>query len=198
VNQAKPGTVEKVEWKGPGPEQMAPLHGLMAEFEEHDQLLEAARRAYAAGYRRMDAYSPFPIEELAEALGHDYTAVPLITLIGGMIGGLGGYFMEWYSMARLYPINVGGRPHNSWPNFIPVTFELTILIAALSAFVSVLVLNRLPHLNHPVFNVPEFRRASIDRFFLCIETEDAKFERARTWQFLESLKPLKVSEVRDE
>src|SRR5579872_5197137 len=148
------------------------LYGLLAEFEEHDQLLEAARRAYAAGYRRMDGFSPFPIDELAEALGHEYSPVPLFTLFGGIAGGLGGYFMEWYSMARLYPLNVGGRPHNSWPNFIPVVFELTILIASLSAFVSMLVLNRLPQLHHPVFNVPEFRRASIDRFFLCIEAED--------------------------
>src|SRR5260221_9387652 len=136
----------------------------MAEFEEHDQLLEATRKAYAEGYRRMDAYSPFPIEGLAEALGDEFTSVPLFTLAGGIIGGLGGYFMEWYSMARLYPLNVGGRPHNSWPHFIPVTFELTILVASVSAFVAVFVLNKLPNPHHPVFNVPEFERASIDRF----------------------------------
>lgn len=174
------------------------LYGLMAEFEEHEQLLEAAKRAFAEGYRDMDAYSPFPVEGLAEALGHERSIVPLFTLLGGMAGGLGAYFMEWYSMARLYPINVGGRPHNSWPNFIPVTFELTVLIASLTALVAMLVLNRLPRPNHPVFNVPEFRRASIDRFFLCIETEDPKFERAGTWKFLETLKPAKVSEVWDE
>ncbi len=184
--------------EAPTAEEEKTLYGLMAEFEEHDQLLEAARRAYAAGYRRMDAFSPFPIEELAEALGRDYTPVPLITLLGGMAGGLGGYFMEWYSMARLYPFNIGGRPHNSWPNFIPITFELTILIASLSAFVAVLVLNRLPRLNHPVFNVPEFRRASIDRFFLCIEMQDPKFDREDTWRFLESLEPISVAEVWDE
>jgi hypothetical protein len=174
------------------------LYGLMAEFEEHDQLVEAAKRAYAAGYRQMDAYSPFPVEGLAEALGFESSPVPLFTLLGGMAGGLGGYFMEWYSMARLYPLNVGGRPHNSWPNFIPVTFELTVLIAALSALTAMLVLNRLPQPHHPVFNVPEFRRASIDRFFLCIETEDRKFERAATWKFLDSLQPLNVSEVWDD
>jgi hypothetical protein len=174
------------------------LYGFMAEFEEHDQLLEAARRAYAAGYREMDAYSPFPVEELAEALGHNYSLVPLITLLGGIAGGLGGYFMEWYSMARLYPFNVGGRPHNSWPNFIPIVFELTVLIASLSAFTSMLVLNRLPQPHHPVFNVAQFRRASIDRFFLCIEAEDPKFERAGTWRFLEGLRPLSVAEVWDE
>lgn len=174
------------------------LYGLMVEFVEHDQLLDAAKRAYGAGYREMDAYSPFPIDGLAEALGHEFSAVPFITLLGGMAGGLGGYFMEWYSMARLYPLNVGGRPHNSWPNFIPVTFELTVLIASLSALVAMLVINRLPHPNHPVFNLPEFRRASIDRFFLCIETDDPKFERLGTWRFLETLGGLKISEVWDE
>jgi hypothetical protein len=175
-----------------------PLYGLMAEFTEHDQLLDAARRAYTEGYRRMDAFSPFPIDELAEAIGHEYSLVPLITLVGGMMGGLGGYFMQWYAMARLYPINVGGRPHNSWPNFIPITFELTILVASASAFISMLILNRLPQPHHPVFNVPQFRRASIDRFFLCIEVEDPKFERESTERFLASLKPTSIVEVEDD
>lgn len=173
------------------------LFGLMAEFEEHEELLAATRRAFAEGYRRMDAYSPFPIDGLAEALGHEYSAVPLITLIGGIVGGLGGYFMEWISMAQLYPINVGGRPHNSWPNFIPITFELTVLIASLSAFGAVFVLNRLPHPHHPVFNVPEFSRASSDRFFLCIEADDPKFDREKTREFLAGLKACKVTEVED-
>lgn len=175
-----------------------PLYGLMAEFTEHDQLLDAARRAYAEGYRRIDAFSPFPIDELAEAIGHEYSLVPLITLVGGMMGGLGGYFMQWYAMARLYPINVGGRPHNSWPNFIPITFELTILVASASAFISMLILNRLPQPHHPVFNVPQFRRASIDRFFLCIEVEDPKFEREGTGRFLATLKPTSIVEVEDD
>jgi len=171
------------------------LFGLMAEFEEHEQLLEAARRAYAEGYRRMDGYSPFPIDGLAEALGHEYNEIPLLTLFGGVIGGLGGYFMEWYAMARLYPLNVGGRPLNSWPNFIPIVFELTVLVASFSAFVSVFLLSRLPQPHHPVFNIPEFERASIDRFFLCIEVIDPKFDRSETRKFLENLKPCKVSEV---
>jgi hypothetical protein len=174
------------------------LNGFLAEFEEHEELLAAARRAYAAGYRRMDAYSPFPVEGLAEALGHGWSPVPLFTLLGGMAGGLGGYFMEWYSMARLYPFNVGGRPHNSWPNFIPVVFELTVLIASLSAFTAMLVLNRLPQLRHPVFNVPQFRRASIDRFFLYIEAADPMFENGSTWRFLGELEALSVAEVWDE
>ncbi len=171
------------------------LHGLMAEFEEHEELLEAARRAYSEGYRRMDAYSPFPVEGLAEALGLESSAIPLFTLAGGIIGGLGAYFMEWIAMAKLYPLNVGGRPMNSWPNFIPVTFELTVLIASVSAFVGVFLLCRLPQPNHPVFNVPEFERASNDRFFLCIEADDPKFDLSDTRKFLEGLKALKVTEV---
>jgi hypothetical protein len=171
------------------------LYGLMAEFEEHEELLKATRRAYAEGYRRMDAYSPFPVEGLAEALGHENSAIPLFTLAGGIIGGLGAYFMEWIAMAKLYPLNVGGRPHNSWPNFIPVTFELTVLIASVAAFLGVFILNRLPHPHHPVFNVPEFERASIDRFFLCIEAEDPKFSVTETGKFLEGLKACKVTEV---
>jgi Protein of unknown function (DUF3341) len=173
------------------------LFGVMAEFKDHEQLLEAAKRAYAAGFREMDAYSPFPIEGLPEAIGFEYTAIPLITLCGGMVGGLGAYFMEWYSMGPLYPLNVGGRPLNSWPNFIPVVFELTVLIASLSAFISVLVLNKLPHLHHPVFNSEAFRRASIDRFFLCIEATDPQFDLRRARAFLETLHPLQVEEVHE-
>lgn len=173
------------------------LHGLMAEFEEAEQVLTAAQRAYAEGYRRMDAYSPFPVEGLAEALGRDFSPVPLFTLAGGMIGGLGGYFMQWYAMSQLYPLNVGGRPLNSWPNFIPVTFELTILVASLSAVTAMTLLNRLPQPHHPVFNIPEFQRASIDRFFLCIEARDAKFDCEKTRDFLETLKPLKITEVEE-
>jgi len=198
VTEPKPDTAILVEAPNVEPRveyEEKTLFGVMAEFEEHDQLLEAARRAYAEGYRRMDAYSPFPVEGLAEAIGREYSPVPLLTLLGGIAGGLGAYFMEWYSMARLYPLNVGGRPHNSWPNFIPVTFELTVLIASLSAFFAVLILNRLPQPHHPVFNVPEFERASIDRFFLCIETGDPRFDPTGTREFLESLEPRKVSEV---
>jgi hypothetical protein len=198
VNEGSPGNAVAGALAVPTAEDARTLYGLMAEFEDHQQLVEAAKRAYAQGYREMDAYAPFPVEGLAEALGREGSLVPLFTLLGGMAGGLGGYFMEWFSMARLYPLNVGGRPHNSWPNFIPVTFELTVLIASLSALTAMLVLNRLPRPNHPVFNVPEFRRASIDRFFLSIEAEDPSFERAATWRFLQSLKPVKVSEVWDE
>jgi hypothetical protein len=173
------------------------LFGLMAEFSEHDELLRAARRSYAEGYRKIDAYSPFPIEGLAEAIGYEHSNVPFVTLVGGMIGGLGGYFMQWIAMGHLYPLNVGGRPMNSWPNFIPITFELTILIASVTAFLAVFVFNRLPQLHHPTFNVPEFSRASIDKFFLLIEAEDPEFDLGRTRQFLSSLHPRKVSEVEE-
>jgi hypothetical protein len=170
----------------------------MAEFSEHDHLLHAARKTYAEGYRNIDAFSPFPIEGLAEAIGHEHTNVPLVTLIGGMIGGLGGYFMEWIANTHLYPLNIGGRPYNTWPNFIPITFELTILISSLTAFLAVFFFNKLPQLHHPVFNVPEFRRASIDKFFLLIEAEDPEFNFERTKTFLTSLGARKVSEVETE
>jgi hypothetical protein len=171
------------------------LHGLMAEFEDHEELVRAVERVYAEGYRRIDGFSPFPIDGLAEAMGRQCKLVPLFTLLGGIVGGLGAYFMEWYAMGPFYPLNVGGRPLNSWPNFIPVTFELTVLGASLSAFVSVLALNRLPEPHHPVFNVPGFERASIDRFFLMIEVDDPKFELERTRRLLEGLQPVRVSEV---
>jgi hypothetical protein len=171
------------------------LYGLMAEFTDHEQVVEAAKRARRQGYRCMDAYTPFPVEELAEALGYKRTGVPLIVLTGGIAGALGGYFMEWYSMAVDYPINIGGRPFNSWPAYIPITFELMVLCASIAAIVGMLALNRLPEPHHPVFNVPEFERASTDRFFLCIEARDPKFDAAATRQFLESLKPSSVKEV---
>ena len=137
----------------------------------HEQLLEAAHEARDQGYQRMDAYTPFPVEGLPEALGRKRTRVPLIVLIGGILGG-GGYFMEWYANVVSYPFNIGGRPLHSWPSFIPITFELTILCAALSAFFGSPALNKLPQPYHPIFNTPRFGRASIDRFFLCIEADD--------------------------
>jgi len=171
------------------------IYGLMAEFETHEQLLDAARRAHEIGYRRMDGYAPFPIEGLPEALGRKRTLVPLVVLLGGIVGGLGGYFMEWYASVVSYPINVGGRPLHSWPSFIPITFELTVLGAALSAFFGSLAMNKLPQPYHPVFNVPDFERASIDRFFLCIEASDPKFDLAETRKLLEGFEALRVAEV---
>ncbi len=178
-------------------EQSAPaLYGLMAEFETPTALVEAAESARLAGYREMDAYSPIPIEELSEALGLRRTRLPILVLLGGLIGGAGGYGLEYWSQAIAYPMNIGGRPYHSWPHFIPVTFETTVLGAALTAFVGMWALNKLPQPYHPVFNVPEFvARASQDRFFLVIETTDPRFDRHSTWKFLEGLHPAGVSEV---
>jgi hypothetical protein len=171
------------------------IFGLAAEFSTHKELLKAASAARDQGYERMDAYSPFPIEGLPEALGRKPTIMPLLVLIGGILGGAGGYFMEWYANVVSYPLNIGGRPLNSWPSFIPITFELTVLGAALSAFFGSLALNKLPQPYHPIFHAPGFERASVDRFFLCILAEDSKFDPTNTRKFLEDLQPLAVSEV---
>ncbi len=173
----------------------AHVYGLMAEFEDPNTLVAAAAQAREAGYRRMDAYSPFPIEELHEALGSHHSKLPLIVLIGGVVGCLGGFLLQYWASAIAYPINVGGRPFNSWPAFIPVTFECTILGAALSAVLGMLALNGLPMPYHPVFNVPRLALASRNRFFLCIEARDRKFDLEKTRAFLESLSPREVSTV---
>lgn len=171
------------------------VYGLMAEFDDPGALIEATQHAYDRGYRLMEAYTPFPVEGVAEALGFHRNRIPQAVFIGGLLGGIGGFFMQWFSAVVHYPINVGGRPFNSWPAFIPITFELTVLCAALTAIVSMVVLNRLPQPHHPVFNVPEFARASTDRFFLCIEATDAKFDLAATRTFLEQLNPFMIAEV---
>jgi len=171
------------------------LHGLMAEFDNPTALVEAATKARLAGYRQMDAYSPIPIHEMDEALGLRRTRLPLLVLIGGICGGLGGFGLESWASAIAYPMNVGGRPLISWPQFIPVTFETTVLGAALTCFFGMWALNKLPQPYHPVFNVPAFARASTDRFFLVIETRDPRFDRTSTWNFLESTHPIGVSEV---
>jgi hypothetical protein len=167
----------------------------MAEFETHEQILDAARKARERGYRHMDGYTPFPVEGLPEAMGHKRTLVPLIVLLGGIFGGTGGYFMEWYANVVSYPLNIGGRPLDSWPLFIPITFELTILGAALAGFFGSLGMNKLPQPYHPAFNAPRFERASIDRFFLCIEAADALFDPVATRAFLTELNPVAISEV---
>jgi len=171
------------------------IYGLLAEFDDPNALVAATTQAYREGYRRMDAYSPFPIEELHEALGGQHTRLPLIVLIGGMFGGLGGYALQYWTQAIAYPINVGGRPYHSWPAYIPVTFECTILAAALSAVLGMVALNGLPMPYHPVFNVPRFALASRNRFFLCIEARDPKFDVERTRRFLETLEPREVTTV---
>jgi len=171
------------------------IYGLLAEFDDPNALVAATTQAYREGYRRMDAYSPFPIEELHEALGGHHTRLPLIVLIGGMFGGLGGYALQYWTQAIAYPINVGGRPYHSWPAYIPVTFECTILAASLSAVLGMVALNGLPMPYHPVFNVPRFALASRNRFFLCIEACDPKFDVERTRRFLETLEPREVTTV---
>ena len=171
------------------------LYALLAEFEDPETLLEATRAAYAEGYRWMEAYTPFPVEGLAEALGPRSNRVPPIVLGGGLIGGLTGYFMQWFSAVIHYPINVGGRPLHSWPAFIPITFEMTVLGAALSAVVGMLALNGLPRPHHPIFNVADFALASSTRFFLSVQARDPKFDRDATYQMLERLGPRVINEV---
>jgi len=170
------------------------LFGLAAEFETDDELLRAAEKAHMQGYRRMDGFAPFPVEGLPEALGKR-TRLPLLVLIGGIIGGVGAYYMQWYANLISYPINIGGRPMHSWPSFIPITFELTVLCAGLTAFFGSLALSGLPRPYHPMFNLPEFERASQDRFFLCIEASDAIFDAQKTREFLQGLKPLQIAEI---
>jgi hypothetical protein len=174
---------------------MTGVYGLMAEFETPEDLLAAAERARDAGYQRMDAYTPFPVEGLAEAIGFRRTWLPLIVLVGGIIGCAGGYFLQYWISVIDYPLNIGGRPLHSWPAFVVVTFELTILVAALSAVLGMLALNGLPTPYHPVFNVPRFAFATRDRFFLCIEATDPKFHPDETRRFLERSQPRQISEV---
>jgi len=172
-----------------------PIYGMMAEFDTPAALVEAAKRTYQAGYKKIDTYTPFPIEGLAEEIGFQRDEVPLVVLIGGIVGGLTGYGMQYWMSAVAYPLNVGGKPYHSWPAFIVITFEMTILFAGISAVFGMLALNGLPMPYHPVFNVPRFTRASRDRFFLVVFSSDVKYDAAATRQFLESLDPRSVSEV---
>jgi ActD protein len=171
-------------------------YGLMAEFHDPGDLVEAAERAHIEGYRKLDAYSPYPIEALAEALHMHRSRLPLLVLCGGIVGALSGFGLQYWTSVIDYPLNIGGKPLNSWPAFIAPTFETTILFAAITAVLGMLALNGLPEPYHPVFNVPSFAMASRDRFFLCIESTDARFDRDATKRFLESLPGVSgVSEV---
>jgi hypothetical protein len=170
-------------------------YGLMAEFDSAQDLVAAAHKTHAAGYHKIDAYSPFPIEGLADSIGFHKNRVPLVVLIGGLIGGLSGYALQYWVATITYPTNIGGRPYHSWPSFIIVTFELTILFAGLSAVFGMLALNGLPMPYHPVFNVAEFRKASENKFFLVVFSSDPNYDAAHTRSFLQGLAPRMIAEV---
>lgn len=177
-------------------ERRTKLYGLIAEFEDAETLLDASRRAQEAGFAEIQAYTPFPIDGLSEFVSvRRKNWVPVIVLIGGIFGGLTGFLMQWYAAGVSYPINVGGRPLFSWPSFIPITFELTVLGGALFGAFGMLILNGLPRLFHPVFTLPQFRSATNDRFFLCVRATDEKFDPLETRKFLEEMTPSEVTTV---
>ncbi|HEX8833166.1 MAG TPA: DUF3341 domain-containing protein [Abditibacteriaceae bacterium] len=173
----------------------SPVYGMMAEFDTPEAMMDACVAAREAGYTKIDGFSPFPVEGLSTALNERDSRVPYLTLFGGIMGFCTGYGMQYITGVVTYPINIGGRPLHSWPTFGPPTFELTVLFACITGIVSMIVLNGLPSLYHPVFNVPGFERASTDRFFLLVESKDAKFDVEGTRQFMQSLNPLSVNEV---
>ncbi len=171
------------------------VYGVLAEFDKPDKLVDAATKAREAGYTRMDAFSPYPIGEVADAMGYKKSEMGPVMFIGGLLGATGGFLMQYWAGGIGYPLNIGGKPFMSWPMFIPITFELMVLTAALSGLFGLIASCGLPQLYHPLFNVPAFSRASADRFFLCIEAVDPKFELPATRDFLASLQPLSVAEV---
>jgi hypothetical protein len=172
--------------------QQTRLYGLVAEFQSPEEILNASQKTHDAGYRAIDAYSPMMIEGLSEALGFKKSYLPLMVLIGGICGMLFGFFLQFYANVVSFPLNIDGKPHNSWPSFIPITFELTILFASIVAFLGMLGLNRLPKLHHPLFDIPRFALATDDRFFLCIEARDRLFDLEKTKEFLNGLQPAYV------
>lgn len=173
----------------------APLYGLLAEFSSPQELLNAARRTADEGYREIDAYTPFPIEEIIEIIDHRRPLLPVIVFVGGAAGCASGYILQYWTSAVDYPLNIGGRPLNSWPMFIPITFEMTILFAVLAAVLGMFALNRLPMPYHPLFNSPRFALASLERYFLAIQSTDPLFDREATRAFLLTLNPTTVSDV---
>lgn len=175
------------------------IYGILAEFDEAEKLIAAARECRAAGYEKMQTYTPFAIEELSEILPGKYrNRIPLIVLIGGILGGLTGFFLQYYAAVISYPLNIGGRPPNSWQAFIPITFELTVLGGAIIGALGLFVLCGLPQLYHPVFSEPNFRRASQNGFFLCIKAADAKFDYPETRSFVAGLEPTEITAIFDE
>ena len=176
-------------------EEQSPYYGVMAQFDNPDDVLAAAKAAFAAGYRKLDAYSPLPVHGLADAIGYKRTRLPWLVFCMGIVGAIAGYRLCYWVSVIDYPLNIGGRPFHSGPSFIPVTFELTILFSAMTSAFGMLIANGLPQPYHPVFNVANFARASSDLFFLCIEAEDEKFDMEETTRFLQSLNPQEVSQV---
>jgi hypothetical protein len=174
-----------------------PIYGVMAEYSNPGDLIEATRKAHTAGYRVMDAYTPFPIEEVSETIGFErhHNKVPLATLAGGLAGGIGGYILASCAAAVWYPLNIAGRPFITWPMFIPVTFECTILLAGLSCAIGMFMMNGLPEPYHPVFNVPGFDQVTNNRFFLCIEARDPMYEEAAVTTMLRSTNAMEVTRV---
>jgi hypothetical protein len=187
-----PDATVKPRPKGPASKQ---IYGMLAEFDDPDRLIAAAHKARAEGYRKMDAFTPFPVHGLDEAIGFEGTKLPLIVFFGGLIGGLGGFLLQSYGAGIDYPFNIGGRPLFSWPLWIPITFELTILSAVITAVFGMLAMNGLPQPYHPVFSAENFEMASRSHFFLCIEANDPNYDSAETRHFLESLAPRSISEV---
>ncbi len=177
------------------PPRRPPIYGVLAEFNSVVDLIDACRRIRAAGYTRMDAFTPYPSEEVSEALGHHHSKLPGIVLGGGLVGGIGGYLLQYWTQVIVYPMNIGGRPFHSWPAFIVPTFECTILGAALAAVFGMFFLNGLPQPYHPVFNVPRFAMASRDRYFLVIEARDPKFEPESARRLLTDLNASEVHDV---
>ena len=171
------------------------LYGLMAEFHAPEEIVKAADAVYAAGYRKVDAYTPYPMEEVLDALHLHRTHVPKLALAGGLLGMAGGWALQYWSSVVEYPMNIGGRPFNSWPAFIVPTFETTVLGAAFATVFGMLLLNGFPQPYHPVFNVASFATASRDRFFLCIESRDPKFDLEEARELLRGLGASEVSEV---
>lgn len=171
------------------------LYGLVAEFETPEEILAAARAVRKAGHTKVEGYTPFEVAGLDEVIGHKPTRLGFVTLFAGITGAILGFGMQWYANAVFYPLNIGGRPFNSWPNFIIITFELTVLFAAFSSVIYMFLFNGLPRAHHPIFGTPGFENATRDRFFLCVEAADSKFDLEKTRALLEKQSPLKVSEV---
>src|SRR5690554_3102135 len=177
------------------PTEAPALYGLVAEFETPEEIMAAAKAVRKAGHTRFEAYTPFEVAGLDAEIGHKPTKLGFVTLFAGITGAIVGFGMQWYANAVFYPLNIGGRPFNSWPNFIIITFELTVLFAAFSSVIYMFLFNGLPRAHHPIFGTPGFENATRDRFFLCIEAADARFDLESTRALLERQSPLRVSEV---